>query len=64
MSTPGPDNPIANPPPLNAVANFPYRVTAFPCQWLLQYTSLGRVAAPAPLPPAQKAAAPKSLESL
>ena len=57
------EKPIVNPPPLNAVANWPYQVTEFPCQWLLQFTSLGTTPVPAALPPAQKAAAPASLES-
>jgi hypothetical protein len=29
------------PPPLNAVRNFPYRVTPLPLDWLLKFTTLG-----------------------
>lgn len=28
-------------PPLNPVRNFPYRVTPFPVDWLLKFTTLG-----------------------
>jgi hypothetical protein len=34
---------IENPAPLNANGNFPFKVTPFPADWLLKFTSLGKI---------------------
>lgn len=34
---------VENPPPLNAIRAFPYKVSPFPTDWLLRFTSLGTI---------------------
>lgn len=35
--------PVENPAPLNAQRNWPYKITPFPTDWLLKFTTLGDV---------------------
>jgi len=34
---------VENPAPLNALRNWPYKLTPFPTDWLLKFTTLGDV---------------------
>ena len=60
---------LENPTPLTATRAFPYKVRPFPVDWLLKYTSLGKIPDPITRPSTPSTASlsntnkPTSLES-
>lgn len=52
---------LDEPAPLNPHAEFPHRISPFPLDWLLKFTSLGQISDPPATPSHPKN--PTSLES-